>query len=61
LAQQGQSDRWLTSAAIWEMIDSTEQPNEHLEKIAQEAVEEARMVLPGIQGAVWLSAHRCVQ
>jgi Family of unknown function (DUF6328) len=31
------------------MLNSTEQPNEHLEKIAQEAVEEARMVLPGIQ------------
>jgi hypothetical protein len=31
------------------MINGTEQPDEHLEKIAQEAIEEARMVLPGIQ------------
>jgi hypothetical protein len=40
---------WPTTAAICEMILSTEQSDEHLEKIAQEAVEEARMVLPGIQ------------
>jgi hypothetical protein len=31
------------------MANSSEQPDEHLEKIAQEAVEETRMVLPGIQ------------
>jgi hypothetical protein len=39
------------------MLEDIGMPDEHTEKIAQEAIDEARMVLPGIQalfGLRWL-------
>jgi hypothetical protein len=41
------------------MTNRIAQPDEHLEKIAQEAVEEARMVLPGIQALFAFSSSPC--